>query len=84
MITATTNYHPHYRLRYQLPPPPRPSYYLLGHVARFAPRGSVRLGVSFQVVNGSVGSGSSGAGGATDFVDVAGKRWLLFVFCCSC
>eukprot|EP00937_MAST-01D_sp_MAST-1D-sp2_P005322 g5322.t1 len=36
----------------------RPSYWLLGHVARFAPRGSVRLGTSF--------SGSPGAA-----VDVA-------------
>ena len=40
----------------------------------------MRLGVSFQVVNGSVESGGSGAGGATDFIDVAGKGGC----CCSC
>ena len=30
----------------------RPSYYMLGHIARFAQRGSVRLGASFQVIGG--------------------------------
>ena len=40
----------------------------------------MRLGVSFQVVNGSVESGGSGAGGATDFIDVAGKGWMLLLF----
>ena len=39
-------------------------------MARFAPRGSVRLGVSFQVVNGSVESGGSGAGGAYEASDL--------------
>ena len=45
----------------------RPSYYLLGHVARFVPRGSVRLGTSFIVAGGGVQT----VQGDDDVVDVA-------------
>ena len=48
----------------------RPSYYMLGHIARFARRGSVRLGVSFKVEGGG-NKGGEGVLLGADFVDVA-------------
>ena len=44
---------------------------MLGHIARFARRGSVRLGVSFKVEGGGNKGGEGDVLLGADFVDVA-------------